>query len=165
MKHSLAVIGLVVMLLLAACGAPVQQTDTGVYIDSKVDPNVYTLSLQLEKQESHETSNAYLSGYSFGGYGGVSGRFWQEGKGLLRGTVVSLEPDVSFAERGNLIVIKTTDLKVMGLLPGDVVKFACTVDFEPVCAKNEVNRTVTGDCVEIWEFDFCRIIEILPDKG
>ncbi len=156
---------LLAAVLLVACTEPVQTTDTGVVIDSKIDSNVYTITLQLEKQESHETSNAYLSGYAFSGYAGVSGRYWQEGKGLLRGKLIAVSPSVDFAKIGQTTIIKTTDLKVMGLMPGDVVQFACTVDFEPVCSKSQESKFATGNCIDIWEFDFCRIMKILPDKG
>jgi len=157
------IIGLVMLLSVTACGAPTQTTDTGVTIESKVDTNVYTIELHLEQEEeSYSQGHAYLSGSSFNGYGSVSGRYWEEGKGILRGTLISVNPnvDVEGINVGQPIVIKTTDYKVMGLVAGDTVEFACTIDYEPVCAKSDTTATSTGDCVDIWEFDFCRIINI-----
>ncbi len=159
MFYTLLLLGL---LGLVAC-APTQQTDTGVTITSEVDPNVYTIKLTMEQDlESYTVGHAYVSGSSINGVGSVSGRYWEDGKGILRGLLGSVDPAVDFAQPGDTIVIKTTDRKVMGLIPGDTVTFACTADFEPVCAINETNSTQTGKCVEIWEFDYCRIMDIDP---
>lgn len=155
---TLVVLGLV---LFSAC-APVQTTDTGVTIESEVDPNVYTVTLVLEEEDGYTEGHATLSGSSFNGYGSVSGRYWEDGKGILRGMLESVNPTVDFANAGDIIVIKTTDRKVMGLIPGDTVTFACVADYEPVCAINETNSTDTGKCVDIWEFDYCRIVDISP---
>lgn len=151
-------------LLLSAC-APTQTTDTGVTITSEVDPNVYTVTLVLEQEDGYTEGHAALSGASFNGYGSVSGRYWEDGKGILRGTLESVQPTVVFADAGDTIVIKTTDRKVMGLIPGDAVVFACIADFEPVCAINETDSARVGDCLEIWEFDYCRIVDITPTSG
>lgn len=152
---------MVLALMLSAC-APTQTTDTGVTIDSEVDPNVYKVRLVLEEEDGYTEGHASLSGSTFSGYGSVSGRYWEDGKGILRGTLESVEPTVDFASKGDTIVIKTTDRKVMGLIPGDAIDFACIADFEPVCAINETNSTTVGMCVDIWEFDYCRIVDITP---
>lgn len=162
MKYKWIYLMAMAALLLGAC-APTQTTDTGVTIESKVDTNVYTIELHLEQEEeSYTEGHAYLSGSSFNGYGSVSGRYWEDGKGILRGTLLSVNPTVTFdgINIGETIVIKTTDRKVMGLVAGDTVQFACTIDYEPVCAKSDTSSAGTGDCVDIWEFDFCRIINI-----
>lgn len=106
-----------------------------------------------------------LFGKFLSGYGSVSGRYWEDGKGILRGTLESVKPTVDFARNGDTIVIKTTDRKVMGLVPGDTVVFACIADFEPVCAINESSTSKVGKCVDIWEFDYCRIVDITPTEA
>lgn len=154
-------LALLSLVIFSAC-APTQQTDTGVTIESKVDPNVYTIDLQMESEEGYTVGHASVSGSNYGGYGFVSGRYWEDGKGVLRGVLSSVDSELSFAEVGDTIIIKTTDRKVMALIPGDTVTFACTVDYEPVCAKSEDSSSSTGECVDTWEFDFCRILEIKP---
>lgn len=153
-------LALLVALSLVACDAS-QVTDTGIAIETQVDPNLYSVELRLEEEvEGYSQTNA--SFVALNGY--ARGVMWQEGKGIVRGTLVSVNPDVGFVSEGDITIVKTTDWKVTGLLPGDTVSLVCIADFEPVCTKSEEYGQV-GECFEMWEFDFCRLDAIIPASG
>ncbi len=156
-KAKLLLFAIFMAVSVVACTAT-QVTDTGVTIDSEVDPNLYTVVLQLEEPVGGTTvTNAQFTAVD--GY--ARGIVWQDGKGIVRGYLVSVEPDVDFVAVGDTTVVKTTDWKVTGLLPGDTVTLVCVADFEPVCAKS-TTATEVGECVDMWEFDYCRLDSIEP---
>lgn len=155
------------VVLFTAC-MPQQRTDTGVVIPLKADEAVYTVQLQVENElESHTEQLGSISGNMYSSeFGYLRGRFWEEGKGILRGTLVSVNPALSepFAKAGEVVILKTTDLKVMSILPGDRVQFLCVADWEPVCSLNESSSSKTGECKDTWEFDYCRVEKIISSK-
>ena len=151
------IFAILVVLVLGAC-TPYQTTDQGKAITSKIDPNLYFLEIKIDDDVlSHSTIQGSLSGSVIGGYGSMGGRIWQEGKGLLRGELLSVNPTVPFADVGQQIIVKTTDLKIMSLRHGEVVRLGCTSDYEPICALTEDGEI--GECYELWEFDYCRMID------
>lgn len=151
---------LISILLFAVACQTTQTTDTGIIIDSQVDPNLYTVVLELEEPVGgYAESNLRLTTTD----GRTSGVVWDNGggKGIVRGTLLSVEPNVNFVDAGDTTVVKTTDWKVTGLLPGDTVTLICIADFEPVCAKSTSANTA-GECIDMWEFDYCRLDSITP---
>ncbi|MBP9819279.1 hypothetical protein KBC79_00925 [Candidatus Woesebacteria bacterium] len=156
-KAKLLLFAMMMVLLVVACQAR-QVTDTGITIKSEVDPNLYTVVIKLEEPVGGTTQpNAQF--IAVDGY--ARGVVWADGKGIVRGYLVSVEPDPNFVAVGDITVVKTTDWKVTGLLPGDTVTLVCIADFEPVCAKS-TKSTEVGECVDMWEFDFCRLDSIEP---
>lgn len=143
-------IATVIGLMLVSC-ATQQVTDTGVRINRVVDENLYDVTLQLAEITGYGSINARF----FDGSGAV----WQDGKGIVRGTLLSVEPQVEFAHPESEIVVKTTDYKITALRPGDVVKLVCLADYEPVCAWSK-QPDKTGECKDMWEFDYCRLSEL-----
>ncbi len=152
-RWSVLAIGLLILVLVAACNQ--QTTDNGLTVEAKHDETLYHLFLRIENlPESHSSLNASFSGYNGSSYGTM----WEEGKGQVRGIADSIEPQTTFASPEDLIILKTTDWKAMMVRPGDVAEFRCLADYEPVCSKQE-NGTL-GQCAEIWEFDFCRLVSV-----
>ncbi|MGI5897565.1 MAG: hypothetical protein ACOX6Q_00145 [Candidatus Dojkabacteria bacterium] len=155
--------------LLTACKAPQQEIDQGIKIDTKFDETLYLLTLKLEEDPAsysqiHGSVSGTYSGFNHIGYGNVSGSIWQDGKGLVRGILVDLEPSIDLIPLGQVEIIKTTDFKVMALKPGDTVKLVCTRDYEPVCSLKPDNSqfTTTSQCRDLWEFDYCRLVKVIP---
>lgn len=145
--------------LLTGC-TTTQTTDTGVRIDTKVDPHLYHVVVQLEDQDSYTEQN--MSFYLYDTY--AKGIVWSDGKGLLRGTLLSVDPPIEWAKPEHTIVVKTTDRKITALLPGDIAELTCVADFEPVCGWNET-ANVAGNCEDIWEFDYCRLRGFEDEEG
>ncbi|HRY22323.1 MAG TPA: hypothetical protein P5311_00970 [Candidatus Dojkabacteria bacterium] len=149
----------IVLLTLSAC-TEFQDTDQGFSIKKKVDTNLYFLSVEIEQDLTNYTQiQGSFGGYVAGGYGSMGGSIWQDGKGLVRGRITSLDPVPTFAKIEDVIIIKTTDFKIMGLRTGDTVDLVCTVDYEPVCAPLSNTSSSAGQCYDLWEFDYCRMID------
>jgi hypothetical protein len=146
------------VLVLAAC-APTQQTDQGVTVESKIDSNLYHMTLEINSDVGgYSETQGSISGSTVNGFGYVSGAIWTDGKGLVRGTILSLSPSASFAKVGDEVIVKTTDFKVAALMPGDKVFLICTTDYEPICSLNE-DGYGAAECIDIWEFDYCRMTD------
>ena len=143
---------LLMVVLLASCTTR-QKTDTGVEIESKIDSNLYHVTLQLEEDVGgYSEQNATM--FLYDTY--ARAVMWQDGKGIVRGELQVVKPPVNWAQPENTLIVKTTDYKVTALRPGDTVTLVCVADYEPVCAKNHLDGR-TGDCIDLWEFDYCRI--------
>lgn len=136
-----------VVIVLVGC-RPTQITDNGLRVGKNTDQNLYSLSLVVKAVSGYnEINGSFYQG---------SGSIWVDGKGMIRGTVLSIDPEVLWAKPENEIVVKTTDRKAMMLQDGDIVDFLCTADYEPVCSISQNGREV-GECRDKWEFDYCRI--------
>jgi hypothetical protein len=145
-----------VFFITAGCGAT-QHTDTGLQINSEIDENIYKLVIQLEE----EAENYSQTNMSFRSYNNVSSAtVWQDGKGLVRGKILSVDPLPSFASPEMITIAKTTDFRIMSLKPGDTVSLACLADYEPVCARTKTGNV--GKCDPSWEFDYCRMVSFQP---
>ena len=162
MKTKLGLILSLFILLTVACAGATQTTDTGVNIESQVDPNLYTLRLKIQEEpEGYSETGGSL--YRYDTY--TRGVVWQDGKGLVRGQLLEVSPNVPFASVGDTVIVKTTDRKVEALLPGDTITLYCVADYEPICAKNPDSNYAVGQCQDTWEFDFCRLDKIIPGTG
>lgn len=153
---------IVLVILVTGCGIePTQRTDQGFHIAQQRDDNVYTVVIEMEDMNSYSEIRGQMSGggYMGGGSGmaSVSGSVWQEGKGLVRAILISTSPEIEFANIGDIIIVKTTDRKATMGIPGDLLTLYCTVDFEPVCARDMEGNAY---CRDLWEFDYCRLVEI-----
>ena len=121
-----------------------------------VDTNVYTLKVQVVgDMASNQTQNGSISGVSINGTGGVSGRIWTEGKGILPVRVVSIDPAFEGVTPEDTIVLKTTDLKAVGLPVGAYATFLCNRDPEVLSPVYDL-QTMTTDRVT-YELDDCRM--------
>lgn len=80
------------------------------------------------------------------------------GKGFVRLLVQSIDkqPDQFTVDIGDVPILKTTDTKVMALMPGDIVTFKCRVQYENLAAVRE-NETFNAEKLATWEFDYCRL--------
>lgn len=153
-------ITIIVLLVLSAC-APEQSLDQGkdITITKKIDSNLYEITLKINSDVGgYSQTQGSVSGITVNGYGSVGGAIWTDGKGLVRGKILSLSPSVSFAEVGDEIILKTTDFKIAALKPGDTVSLICTADYEPICSIKKDDRTIET-CIDLWEFDFCRMTD------
>lgn len=152
-------IAIAIAVILNGCSPVVQVSDLGTRIVSKVDTKLYTIELELEEPvEGYSQIKGQFSMY----LGSGGGAIWQEGKGIVRGKLIASDPVPNFASIGETIIIKTTDFKIVGLLPGDTATLICTVDYEPVCSKSDEHQNDEGECQDLWEFDFCRMDDFVP---
>lgn len=131
-----------------------------------VDRNLYVLSGEIVADVASVTRQVDAGGgqiYGYNGYvsGSVNGSRYA-GKGYVRLHVQSLTPKANFAGVGDVVILKTTDLKAAALLPGDVVTFKCRAQYESVAAI-QTNERFERDAYATWEFDFCRMPT--PDIG
>lgn len=154
---------IILAFLLSACGPVQQETDQEYLVEKKFNSNLYYLSLELEKEPSNYSQlNGSFSRSSINGFGFMSSSILLDGKGLVRGKITQLSPEADFASVEDIIIIKTTDFKVMALRPGDKADFVCTIYFEPVCAADGGWSSDITECYEIWEFDYCRLKDFDP---
>ena len=161
-KTSTIVLMFLAVILLTACEGTTQRTDQGITVESKIDSNLYDMTLEIKQDISgYSQTQGSMSGGMVNGFGSVSGVIWTEGKGLLRGNILSLSPSVSFTEVGREVIVKTTDFKVTALGPGDKVFLVCTTDYEPICSV-EQDGYGAAECRDTWEFDYCRMLDFEP---
>ena|SRR5688572_7068277 len=142
----------------ATCIAP--GSDNGLAWDSSacvyVDTNVYVVKVQvIGDMSNNQTENGSISGMSVNGTGGVSGRIWTEGKGILPVQVISIDPVFEGINPEDMIILKTTDLKALGLPVGAYVTFLCNRDPEVLSPVYNF-QTMTTDRVT-YELDDCRM--------
>lgn len=179
MKRSLLFVSIVVLLvLLSACAAisvtPVPPSDPSVASSKCVKPEsdnqnswnysscvdvsttVFKLTIVVEDEITNHTEvGASGSAIYYYGVGTASYRLWQEGKGLLPVRVLSIEPSYEQVPAGSNIVLKTTDLKAMGLPTGATTIFICNLDTE-VLSPVQSMQVLTEDRLT-YEFDDCRM--------
>lgn len=122
---------------------------------STIDTQVYEVTIILRDMENHEENLGRVSGSAYGGYAHVSGRFWEEGKGIVTGDYVNIYPPVDWIDPSMPIIVKTTDLKVMGVPDGAEVVLLCNRDVEVVPPVKD-SQILTTDR-ETNEFDDCRM--------
>lgn len=147
------------VLALAACatGEDVPNTDTGYYPGRPYpteDVALYTISGTVG---GDIVSNQRTEGYGSiaGSAYGVYGSYYETttGKGILRLLVTA--SDDPLAPVGKVVILKTTDLKVLGLVIGDEVTFMCRHDYEMVSPK-QANEAPTLENGAI-EIDYCKL--------
>jgi len=160
------IVVLIAVLFVGCVPDPTMNSDQGFKIVKKVDEQVYNVRMRVGFFEDYQNSYSTLSGASLDGFGMLSGVSWTEGKGLIRGSLLSSSPEVSFVHRSQPLVVKTTDTKLKLVISGDVLNLYCTVDYEPVCQQGERldDGTYATICEETWEFDYCRLKEIESEK-
>ena len=136
-------------------GSPKEPTDTRIYnISGTVSVPVQSLTRQTE-----------AGGGSISGYGGyVSGSFWgpiEKGKGFVR--ILVTASDAPLAPAGQNVLVKTTDTKLVAVLPGDRIRLKCRQQFEAIAAVQD-SENYPGDRIAgTWELDFCRMLD--PKMG
>lgn len=153
--------------------APAVDSDNGntSYVDgnndpakSPVDKKVYIVSGEVVAEVNSVTrqvkpAEGSISGYSYGGYGSMSGSYFGEvtgGKGYVRLLISSSSPSTSLAQPGSVSILKVSDIKATALTTGDVVTFKCRRDYEAVAPVLE-NQRFEADSVGTWELDYCRM--------
>lgn len=180
MRKNFTILVLVVVMVLVGCAPPVEATpvapsdesvsDTGmVYPESdndyrwasdsrvEVETAVYVIKVMVKEELTNHTEvSGSGSAFAYGGFASASMRIWQDGKGLLPVEVLSLDPVVEFIETGMTLVLKTSDLKAMGLPNGAVTTFICNMDTE-VLSPVEYNQTLTTAHLTK-ELDNCRML-------
>lgn len=124
------------------------------YVD--VSTTVYTVIVRVNDDiVNHTEVNGSGSAFMYGGYGSASMRIWQEGKGLLPVVVDSISPAVDYIPVGSMIILKTSDLKAMGLPNGATATFICNMDTE-VLSPVQHSQVLTTDRLTK-ELDDCRM--------
>jgi len=153
------VFGLLVVAMVMFAGCESQQTtDQGVVVDSKYDSNLYTVTLEADDLTSHENFNLSGSMSMVNGFGTGSVSAWTDGKGILRGRLLDISPELVGFSVSDTIIVKTTDLKVKMIKDGDVIILKCVSDYEPVISQNQ--DTTVAQQYELWELDYCRLVKI-----
>ena len=156
---------ILIALLLVACEptAPLAESDSnqhyGTGSEVPVDTNVYNLEAEVSGDvESVTGLRAEGSALTISGTGGANFSMWEEGKGLLRVMIISITPALDNVYAGKVVILKTTDKKVMALLPGDQVSLKCRNQYEAVAA---VLNYEDFDPEEMgtWELDYCRMTD------
>lgn len=142
-------------------GFSFQVVDGGI----PVDDAIYNLvGVVVADIKSLQTTQARGSLSAIGGYASGSYVQWMEGKGFLRVDLTSVYPLPPFLETGKeTVVLKTTDSKAIGLLPGDQVKLKCRVQYENVAA-TKAYEVIDVDSYGTWEFDYCRLVDPIIGK-
>jgi hypothetical protein len=155
---------LIVMLWLTAC-APAADPHASVNTAAQAggnyyaDPNVYTLQVLVGgESQGHTELRGQGSAFSYGGIGSGSFALWQEGKGLLPVKILSMEPQSTIVHVGDLVIIKTEDLKLARVEPGWVVEIKCRMDYEPLANLNVTNEVTSAETTQTWELDVCRMV-------
>jgi len=182
MKKFFVVFVLLLSVLLAACegtvrpvnfdesGAPEvlcvkPESDNKYYWSSiscvEVNTRAYVVVVDVvDEITNHTEVNAESYGYGtmYGGYGYASSsmRMWQDGKGLLPVTIVTVNPPFHDLQVGDTIILKTTDLKAMAIPAGARATFVCNEDTE-VVSPVKSNQTLTTDRIT-YELDDCRML-------
>ena len=157
MKKNVLGLLIVVMVMFVGCTST-QTTDQGIVVDSKYDSNLYTVTLEADDLTNHENFNLSGSMSMVSGFGAGSVSAWTEGKGILRGRLLDISPDLVGFSVGSTIIVKTTDLKVKMVKDDDVIVLKCVADYEPVISQNQ-DKTVAQQ-YELWELDYCRLVNI-----
>ena len=183
MKNSISVrgilVGMILVLLAIACApeisdsapppppetAPAQEnfyctspeSDNGLFwaAGSRVcyDTQVYDLTVTvLGDLESNQTTNGSFSGY---GNGYSSGRIWTEGKGVVPVQINNMNISASWIDLTKPYLLKTTDLKVMGVPAGSTITVICQHDVEAL-SPSFPGQTFTANRVTD-ELDNCRM--------
>lgn len=184
MRKKLISLLLLVGIFMTACGAEISSTlptpsapiappsgeqflcvrpesDNGISwdYDSRVcyDTQAYTLDVEvLGDLSSNQTVSGNISGSSVNGIGSVSGRMWTDGKGVLPVMIVNIHPTASWVDIALPYILKTTDLKTMGLPVGSRVKMVCSHDVE-ASSPSFTGQTLTQDRITD-ELDNCRLV-------
>jgi hypothetical protein len=125
-----------------------------------ISTTVYALTVQVtDEAVNHTELNAEGSGSVVGTGGMVVGsssyRMWQDGKGLLPVTIIAINPAWDHVNVGDGIILKTSDLKAMGLPNGAIATFICNEDVE-VLSPVQSNQVLTVDRLT-YELDDCRM--------
>ncbi len=121
------------------------------------DTRVYKLTVKvLGELASNQTTNGSISGFSTGSYGSVSGRIWTEGKGVLPVQILEMSPETNWLDISKPNLVKTTDLKAMGLPVGAITQIICMRDVEVLSAVFP-GQTLTTDRLTN-ELDNCRLV-------
>lgn len=163
--YSRSLIVLLILTLLSACGAMVQTDGKSAVLDATVlyDSTIYSMDVEvvgdINNQQTGSYGRAGGSGYAIDSYVSGSTRYLSEstGKGMLQVRIISGNAPKDFI--GQVVVIKTTDLKFMALQSGDRVEIKCRIDYESVGAtvQNEEIDQARYNQMLTREFDLCRM--------
>jgi hypothetical protein len=133
-----------------------------------VDDAVYTITGQVIADvgsitRQTQAARGSVSGVPTGTGTFVSGSYYGPefgGKGLIRLHVQ--ESNSSLAPIGEIVLLKSTDIKGAALLPGDTVTLKCRAQYEALAAVRE-NSNFDQELVETWELDYCRLVTPVID--
>lgn len=172
---SAGILSLLIMLAIAGCQGqvPVQSDSDQKYASGSyvpLDYNYYTIkgtvvSDLISKDTGQEPGRISGSGVGIAPTGGgmttssFSGTYFPggvTGKGFVRVHVEDTTPDTPLAPDGSVVILKTTDLKAIALLPNDYVVFVCRVQYEAVAAVDNQER-FDSEKAGTWEIDYCRL--------
>jgi len=127
-------------------------------LDSRVEVNTDVFVLRAKVTDGlTSTTQTNAEGELFGYNTYVSGSYrqWEEGKGQLPVSIISIQPDFHGLGYGDDIVIKTSDKKIMSLPDGAVTTFICIEDVE-VLSPVISNQKLTTEHLT-FELDNCRM--------
>lgn len=166
---SLMIFALAIALLLSGCRAnqpPAPDSDSNQAFEMgstiPVDDNVYTIKGKVvadigNLQQQQAKGSVSGGGSAYGAFVSGSYAMWTEGKGFVRLEIKGIDPYTDYVQAGDVIIAKTTDQKVMALLPGDEITFKCRMQYEAVAAVRD-NETFDATKLSTWEADYCRMV-------
>lgn len=130
--------------------------------DIPVDTAYYTISGTVDAGPESvvrqtDPGRGSLTGVGMSGSGVITGSSIgpeYAGKSVVRLMVSASDSPLAPPER--VVILKASDIKAVGLLPGDHVTFVCRAQYEAVGAVMERER-IDLDAAATWELDYCRL--------
>lgn len=116
--------------------------------DTDVDGNIYHLRVETYGEVVSHTKGARGDAVNIGPF--IGGNVVIDGKGMVPVRVVDMREVFPGIKIGDMIIIKTVDLKMVALPPGSIVEIACVGDLEIIGFGSESASTV--------ELDECRMM-------
>ena len=164
--------------ILASCTAgtvaPTSDSDFSYAAGSSIpiDNNFYTVAGTVvadvaDRTTGQEKGHITGSAIGAGNFTSMQGTYFPgdvQGKGFVRLSVELVNPSTELAPQGNVVLLKTTDLKAVALLPGDYVIFVCRAQYEAVAATNNA-EAFDADKAGTWELDYCRLKSPVISEG
>ena len=169
---------LLLTLILNACTAgtvaPTSDSDFSYAAGSSIpiDNNFYTVAGTViadvtDRVTGQERGHITGSAIGTGNFTSMQGTYFPgdvQGKGFVRLSVELVSPSTELAPQGNVVLLKTTDLKAVALLPGDYVTFVCRAQYEAVAAANNA-EAFDANKAGTWELDYCRLKSPVISEG
>jgi len=131
------VVLVLISLLLVGCMPDTQTTDNGLVVNKVQDTQLYHVYMLVESGDQYSSLRGESGGVFINGTGNFSSSIWEDGKGMVRGILVEVEPEPQWVSNilnevdNPIFIVKTTDRKATMGKGGDLLHLVCTTDYEP----------------------------------
>lgn len=167
---AIALFAIVLVSCTAGIVAPTSDSDFSYAAGSSIpiDNNFYTVAGTVvadvaDRTTGQEKGHITGSAIGAGNFTSMQGTYFP-GDVFVRLSVELVNPSTELAPQGNVVLLKTTDLKAVALLPGDYVTFVCRAQYEAVAATNNA-EAFDADKAGTWELDYCRLNSPVISEG